>query len=348
MDSLDTVLAILKAVGICSTAIFAVLGMVHDFKDEEGNITKWGKTALGGAAFSALLSMIIHGVEVNKAKQDAEHAQERTQEELARNREVLQAIQRGLERVDISKITTDVAIAVSVDDPVLAGFRTRLEPQVVRLQRQLGNSTHGLAQMQELRMEILRVETGKGARDVVTIFPGSPYWPSAESADEMDAASFIGYVSAVLTIRKPSQVDPRDDVMLILATSPTGRTEESRRGATNSRLSFDTRTRVLHYSAYGLPNLAPSAPSSAFLGVVDFDESAVELEMAVSNTLVSGAPSLSLSRITLHFGPNLRSLHTLESPVKAVGTDKNIVFRSSLAYRSSPASAAASGVRPAK
>jgi hypothetical protein len=82
-----------KASSIVLTGAFGVLGLVKDFKDKKGKITKWGRISLVGILLSTGLGVIAQLMESSKA--------ERTERETAaQTLGIVRDIQRGLSPLD--------------------------------------------------------------------------------------------------------------------------------------------------------------------------------------------------------------------------------------------------------
>ena len=66
-----------KVVSLISGGLFAALGLLTNFKDKSGQITHWGKIALGGIVVSLTVSLTLYYLEAAKKKQDAQIAADR-------------------------------------------------------------------------------------------------------------------------------------------------------------------------------------------------------------------------------------------------------------------------------
>src|SRR3954452_7118835 len=72
--------AILKAVSTVATGLFGVLGVLTNYKDKDGKVTKWGKVAITGICFSATISLVLYGLESVKATKGAVEAKKQYDE----------------------------------------------------------------------------------------------------------------------------------------------------------------------------------------------------------------------------------------------------------------------------
>jgi hypothetical protein len=64
----------LKALLTILAGFFGVLGLIKDFKDKKGRVTRWGRISLGGILLSSGLGLVIQfkeSYEANRAKTDA-------------------------------------------------------------------------------------------------------------------------------------------------------------------------------------------------------------------------------------------------------------------------------------
>jgi hypothetical protein len=72
---------VLKLASLAITGILGVVGLLNDFKDKNGKLTKWGKISLWGLVFAAFVSLAteIRGYveQAEQAQQQAKRAQQR-------------------------------------------------------------------------------------------------------------------------------------------------------------------------------------------------------------------------------------------------------------------------------
>jgi hypothetical protein len=75
---------VLKLASLAITGILGVVGLLNDFKDKNGKLTKWGKISLWGLLFAAFVSLAteIRGYieQAEQAQQQAKRAQQREKE----------------------------------------------------------------------------------------------------------------------------------------------------------------------------------------------------------------------------------------------------------------------------
>lgn len=64
----------LKVISMLSAGLFGALGLITQYRDKDGAITKWGKTAIAGIFISTAISLGMHVLETSRAKHAAEQA----------------------------------------------------------------------------------------------------------------------------------------------------------------------------------------------------------------------------------------------------------------------------------
>lgn len=65
---MDLLYGLLKIVSMIATGVFGALGLLTKYKNDQGQITKWGKVALGGILVSSVISLGLFILETSKAK----------------------------------------------------------------------------------------------------------------------------------------------------------------------------------------------------------------------------------------------------------------------------------------
>ena len=55
--------AIVKLISLVLAAAFAILGTLTSYKNDDGNVTRWGRLAIIGVIVSGLLSAVLLGFE---------------------------------------------------------------------------------------------------------------------------------------------------------------------------------------------------------------------------------------------------------------------------------------------
>ena len=103
MLTVDFFLTAWKATSIVLTGAFGVLGLVKDFKDKTGKITKWGRISLAGILLSTGFGVVAQLIESSKAA--------RTEKDTAKQTlGIVQDIQRGLAPLDAP--TFDISLSL--------------------------------------------------------------------------------------------------------------------------------------------------------------------------------------------------------------------------------------------
>jgi hypothetical protein len=121
---MDTFLAVLKFIAILSTGIWGIVGLLVNYRDDEGRITGWGRRALIGAVLSTIVAATSQGIETYKEKLNADRDRARTTEESNRTQTMLLEIRRGL--YPIKDITAYASAEFPVRFPELRGYVNRL------------------------------------------------------------------------------------------------------------------------------------------------------------------------------------------------------------------------------
>jgi len=70
----DLALSIIKVFSIVASALFGALGLLTEYKDSAGKVTKWGRIALGGVLLSALVAFVTQALEGSQATKAAKRA----------------------------------------------------------------------------------------------------------------------------------------------------------------------------------------------------------------------------------------------------------------------------------
>lgn len=123
--SIDVMLSILKFAAILLTGILAVIGLLVDYKDERGKITKWGRRALIAVIISSLVATFTQGIEVYKQRRDAKEADARRQEENQINNKLLTEISRAVYPLVDLNVTASANFPLT--HPDLKGYFQRLD-----------------------------------------------------------------------------------------------------------------------------------------------------------------------------------------------------------------------------
>jgi hypothetical protein len=71
--------SILKVLAIVVGGIFAVIGLLHDYRDKKGKITDWGRIALWGIGVSTVIGVLTQTIESHQDKKHSDEQRERTE-----------------------------------------------------------------------------------------------------------------------------------------------------------------------------------------------------------------------------------------------------------------------------
>ena len=306
MDWADILLAAIKFLGIIAAAAFAVLGIGHDFRNKSGKLTQWGKVAIWGVIGSTLLSTGSQVLEVLKARKDAV----KSLELIGSVSETLAEVKRSLEPVDLDQVTFSFGLFFSIDDRAFDGYRPRLEAAYQSAKAELDRSRQKLLTRPAEGLEILRVQNKATdpPRDILTIHPGS-LWPDPARPPEAAAAEILDVCGLLIEFRQSSDRDSRDALDMTVAGRLDGRHIAGPVALEGADMMYDTRSRQVSIHVTSAPNITPFSANTPFLSVVNFDQSEVTVEFALSlEEGLSLAPSASLGEFRVGFGPNRRSL----------------------------------------
>ncbi len=94
MSVTDLLISICKFASIAFTGFFGVLALTRPYRDKDGQLTRLGRTALGGIVISFAIAVLSQSLELQRSHQQALAAQEKTQNELARFERLLHEVQR--------------------------------------------------------------------------------------------------------------------------------------------------------------------------------------------------------------------------------------------------------------
>src|SRR5947207_402591 len=118
-NMLSLVLTLLKFISIFSTGLFGIVGLLHDFKDDDKRMTKWGRVALVGIVLSGVTAAATEIVLVFKARsQEITEASQR-KEVLARidvtttqSKNVLQETARLLHPIENLRVSFSAELPI--------------------------------------------------------------------------------------------------------------------------------------------------------------------------------------------------------------------------------------------
>lgn len=119
-----TALATLEIIATVSAAFFGILGLLNDYKDEEGKVTWTGRIAIGGIVLAALLSFFTREIE---GELDALKKSEEEQKDLDRQELLLNGFESVLS--DLETVSSDVTTLKKDSDSLRGAMRTSVALQ---------------------------------------------------------------------------------------------------------------------------------------------------------------------------------------------------------------------------
>jgi hypothetical protein len=327
----DLWLAASKAFGILATAGFGVVGMLTEFRDKATQrVTRWGRISLAGATVSAVLSMIIHGAEVLKARDEAKASAAKTQAELARSNQLLAQVGRTLERVDFEQIRLNVGLFVSLTEPGLGAYKRRLDAKTAELATVLTLSGTKLLEMPEQGLRLLQAGDDRQGRLFLTIYPGSPYWPRPSDPAEAMADQLLGRIGLTVQVSAPTHPDPRDAMLMVFAAHADGPKASDRE---RLKLTYDAARGRISLHARDIKSDIVDEPGRVFLSVPDFEGSEVTVDVVTAQGAAASMHSLTLGEFEIGFGRWTRSLWFIGPAGRVEGDGRSATFSAKLRHR---------------
>jgi hypothetical protein len=120
MSYYQALLVLFKFFGIGLTGLFGLLGLLTNYKDEGGRITRWGKIALLGTIASTGVAGLSQGLEFLKNAQDQATAAEEALKISRSNA----TIRRAVDPLD--SLTATAWLELDFDNPKLTKYRERV------------------------------------------------------------------------------------------------------------------------------------------------------------------------------------------------------------------------------
>ena len=176
---MDSLLFILKLLGVVSTAVFGILGTVHDFRSPDGKLTKWGKASVVGTIASVLLAVSAQFIENHLQAKSARKAAEDALESTRRLERIIYELNRTMQPIEsISVFVADLGLPL--DDQPLQDYKDRLNSgieEVLKLPPQRQD------EQREKGLSVGRVRTvdGVDVPDRVSISESSDLFPNREN-----------------------------------------------------------------------------------------------------------------------------------------------------------------------
>src|SRR5262249_10210427 len=113
----EVILILLKFLGIVSSAAFGIIGLLHNFKDENGLVTRWGRISLIGIVVSALIAGSTEAINLMKTRRESQAEAKRREEILRRidattqqSEQVLREVSRGVHPIEGLRVSFDAEL----------------------------------------------------------------------------------------------------------------------------------------------------------------------------------------------------------------------------------------------
>ncbi len=101
---LDTAILVFKYAGILLAGCFGLLGVLTEYRDKKGNVTKWGRIAVIGAIVSTTLAVISQDLDFRRQAQEDRASAQRAERQAQSNAGLLEQIARAVDPLDFNRI----------------------------------------------------------------------------------------------------------------------------------------------------------------------------------------------------------------------------------------------------
>jgi hypothetical protein len=126
MEYMESLLLILKLLGVVFTAAFGIIGTMQEFRSQSGKLTKWGKAAVVGALVSLFVAVSAQFVDNHLQKIAAQKAAAQALDSTQRTEKIVSELNRTMQPIEsISVFVAD--LGVPMDDPLLQDYKVRLD-----------------------------------------------------------------------------------------------------------------------------------------------------------------------------------------------------------------------------
>lgn len=186
----DSLIGALKVVGATITGVLGVAGLIFDFKDDGGKLTRAGRSVLTGIIASALVAAAASSVETYKAK--SENARQ-----LARTEQLLHELSRAIQ--PISKLEAGYWVEVRSGNPTIEAYLKRVDSEIESRIEQLRNIEIG----KDTGLNAISVDWN-GDPLTVEISNKSDLWPNKKEAFIAMAAQTYRYT--VFIFKEPIEI----------------------------------------------------------------------------------------------------------------------------------------------
>ena len=183
----DTTIAVLKATGAVAAGILGIAGLLADFKDTKGALTKAGRWVLIGIILSAGIGISDTIFEAYKAKSDSKSQAERTEH-------MLHEISRNLQ--PITQLSAMYWMEIPPGNKIVDSYIARLSKGI---EDRIG-SLNALSGKNEYEGLSAPITDSDGNPTTVEITSKSDLWPT--SGDEMVIGEVASVFPLTITILK--------------------------------------------------------------------------------------------------------------------------------------------------
>lgn len=216
MDNpVDTAISVMKVISMIAAAVFGAVGVLTEYRDKQGNVTRWGKVALAGVIISGFLSITLHWFETDRAKAEAVDARRRADEATAALAKILNASDAISRRqaatladtATISRstagISRDTATALESLKKVTDQGRDIANSMTVALNRaeeglvETRRVAAGMRDSLDAQSRVLREQTRVQRQVVRAYYPLQPLTIHYEIQYAMDEPRFAPYIARV-------------------------------------------------------------------------------------------------------------------------------------------------------
>jgi hypothetical protein len=165
MDA-DVVLGVLKITSVLIAAILGVTGLLTDFRDRYGRLSRPGQLVLVGMIVSAGVGVVTSGIESLKARSAS-------QEQAARTEALLRELSRSIQPIKSLSVTYSLEVPQTSE---------RVKKYVARLEAGIAKHLPELADMRAPAIPGLQTTTGTltGGVGIVEVGEESEFWPTAD------------------------------------------------------------------------------------------------------------------------------------------------------------------------
>ena len=112
-----------KFLGIALAGLFGLLGVLTDYRDKQGRVTRWGRIALFGTIISTVVALASQELDFLKSARDEHETSLKALEQAKANAAMLQQIGRAVDPLD--SLVVDAWLRLDLNDPELSSYRER-------------------------------------------------------------------------------------------------------------------------------------------------------------------------------------------------------------------------------